>query len=248
MLSTDQPIAVIPARGGSKRVPKKNTVAFNGKPLIAWTIEAALASQCFSAVYVSTDCEEIAACARRYGAEVPFLRDQYADDISNVSQATAWFVQQLQSRGMLSATSVVQLMANCPIRSEETLRKFMTFCLSSPLPQGQGAEALTSVISVVEPRYGSPYWAIQKTPQAQGAFVFPDYASQRSQDLPPCFYPTGSLWFAPTATLIKECSFYAPGYRVFDIPWLEAIDIDTPEELDVAACLHQAFISGRLVS
>lgn len=242
MACAAKPIAVIPARGGSKRIPKKNIVTFNGKALIAWTIELALASQCFSQVYVSTDCEEVAAVARRCGAKVPFLRNAHADDQSNVSLATAWFVEQLQSRGMLASPSVVQLMANCPIRTIQTLERFLTFCLDTE------TSAPTTVISVVEPRYGSPYWAIQKTPQGQGGFVFPDYAKQRSQDLPACFYPTGSLWFAPTATLIMQRSFYAEGYRVFPIPWLEAIDIDTPEELEVAACLHRAFTQGSFLS
>ena len=78
-------IAIIPARGGSKRIPKKNIIDFNGKPMIAWTIKAALESKLFSKVLVSTDSEEIAEISQKYGADVPFLRRSFSDDITPVS-------------------------------------------------------------------------------------------------------------------------------------------------------------------
>ena len=79
-------LAVIPARGGSKRIPRKNIKPFCGKPMIAWSIEAALASGCFDRVIVSTDDEEIAAVAREYGAEVPFMRSaELADDYAGTT-------------------------------------------------------------------------------------------------------------------------------------------------------------------
>jgi len=81
-------VAIIPARGGSKRIEKKNIINFCGKPMIAWTIEAAKKSEMFERVVVSTDDQEIAEVARQCGASVPFLRKQYADDISPVSLAT----------------------------------------------------------------------------------------------------------------------------------------------------------------
>src|SRR5690606_22090036 len=81
-------IAIIPARGGSKRLPKKNILDFKGKPMIAWTIEAAISSELFDKVIVSTDTEEIKEISIQYGAEVPFLRQNTGDDFSPVSLAT----------------------------------------------------------------------------------------------------------------------------------------------------------------
>ncbi|MFL0809590.1 MAG: acylneuraminate cytidylyltransferase family protein [Agarilytica sp.] len=233
-----KPIAIIPARGNSKRIPKKNIIDFNGQPLIQWTIEAALQSQSFEQVFVSTDNEEIAKIARECGAEVPFLRDAYADDQSTVSQSTSWFVKKLRENAAdASCESVVQLMANCPIRTIDTIRAFVSFASTSP----------SSVISVVEPKFGSPYWAMTCDESKRGRFLFEEYSSQRSQDLPQNYYPTGSLWYSSVERLIEAESFYSADYRVFDVPWLEAIDIDTREELDIAACLHRAMFVDKSI-
>lgn len=102
-------IAIIPARGGSKRILKKNIIDFNGKPMIAWTIEAALKSQLFSKVLVSTDCEETADIARAFGAEVPFLRRGYSDDITPVSEATLDALLQAEKFWNLDFDTVTQL-------------------------------------------------------------------------------------------------------------------------------------------
>jgi CMP-N-acetylneuraminic acid synthetase len=117
-LKTDKKVvAIIPARGGSKRIPKKNIIDFNGKPLIAWTIEAAKKSGLFEKIIVSTDSEEIAEVAREYGAEVPFLRDTAADDHSPVSEATLRTILQLEEAGEFY-DEVVQLFAVCPLRDD----------------------------------------------------------------------------------------------------------------------------------
>ena len=78
-------LAIIPARGGSKRIPRKNIINFQGKPMIAWTIESAIKSACFDEILVSTDDDEIAEISKNYGASVPFLRELNKDDHSNVS-------------------------------------------------------------------------------------------------------------------------------------------------------------------
>ena len=124
-------IAVIPARGGSKRIPRKNIKLFDGKPIIAHTVEAALQSRLFSQVVVSTDSEEIALLAEQYGAEVPFLRDaRLADDVTPVSAATVDVVQRLDATEDRFAY-VCQLMPNCPLRSAEDIAKSYTQLLST---------------------------------------------------------------------------------------------------------------------
>ena len=91
-------IAIIPARGGSKRIPKKNIIDFFGKPLIAHTIESAIKSNIFDRVIVSTDCKEIAKISLQYGAEVPFMREDKADDFSPISDATIYTLKRLKKR------------------------------------------------------------------------------------------------------------------------------------------------------
>ncbi len=92
-------IAIIPARGGSKRIPEKNIIDFAGKPMIAWSIEAALKSNLFDRVIVSTDDIKIADIAKQWGAEVPFLRKECADDYSTVSEATTSALTQAMNFG-----------------------------------------------------------------------------------------------------------------------------------------------------
>jgi CMP-N-acetylneuraminic acid synthetase len=116
-------IAIIPARGGSKRIPKKNIIDFNNKPLIVWTIEAALDSGCFNQVLVSTDCLEIAEIARNAGASVPFLRLNSADDITHVSAATVTALIQAEEYWKSRFDEIVQLMPNCPLRNSQHICK-----------------------------------------------------------------------------------------------------------------------------
>ena len=123
---TTKTIAVIPARGGSKRIPKKNIVDFFRKPMIAWTIEAAIRSNCFSKVIVSTDCEEIANVSLSYGAEVPFLRKEFYCDHSSVSEATIHCIDQLEAYLGEKINYVVQLMANCPLRNAVDIKQFVS--------------------------------------------------------------------------------------------------------------------------
>lgn len=115
-------LAVIPARGGSKRIPRKNLVDFYGKPLVAWSIEAALSSGLFERVFVSTDDPEIAAVAAHHGGEVPFLRDRHCDDDSTVSDVTIHTLLQLETKLQETYASVVTLQATCPLRDASDIR------------------------------------------------------------------------------------------------------------------------------
>ena len=119
-------IAVILARKGSKRIPRKNVLDFFGKPLVAWTIEAALLSKCFDRVLLSTDCDEIAKIGLDYGAEVPFLRDRAFDDLATSSEATIASLDQAERHWNEDYDVVAQLMANCPLRSFIDIRNSMS--------------------------------------------------------------------------------------------------------------------------
>src|SRR5258706_5229330 len=124
-------IAIIPARGGSKRIPKKNVIDLAGKPMIAWTIEAAIKSKYISRVVVSTDDHEIAAISKSFGAEVPFLRDSAADDHSPVSLATIRTLTQLEELSVSQPDIIIQLMANCPLRDAKNIDEAIEFFISN---------------------------------------------------------------------------------------------------------------------
>ncbi len=222
-------IAIIPARGGSKRVPGKNILPLAGKPLIAYTIEAALKSALFGRVVVSTDSEEIADVARTNGADVPFLRSsQISDDVTPVSAATADALERLDPDGT-HYKIVAQLMANCPLRSAADLvSSYKQFSET-------GADAQISVV-----RYGwqNPWWAMRRD---AGSFaldpLFPREMSARSQDLPELFCPTGAIWWGKTRVLREQQTFHIPGRTGWEISWQHGVDIDTPEDMAFAEAL-----------
>ncbi len=222
-------VAVIPARGGSKRIPRKNILDFHGKPMIAWTIEAAVASGCFDRVLVSTDDQEIASVAERCGAPVPFLRDGFADDQSPVSLATVAALDQLERELGETYDVVVQLMANCPIRNAEDIQAALT--------QFDERQA-SSQISCFRFGWMNPWWASRIDEAGRPSPLFPTESTARSQDLPPLYCPTGAIWIARVGALREARSFYTPDRLFFPISWESAVDIDDMEDFKMAEAVH----------
>ena len=221
-------IAIIPARGGSKRIPKKNIVDFCGKPMIAWTIEAAFRTNLFDQVLVSTDSQEIAQVARACGAEVPFLRKENCDDFVPVSDATISALRQAEDYWKNEFEVVVQLMANCPLRNESHILDAMSAF------EDCDAEYQISCF-----RFGwmNPWWAVTLDDHSSPQRLFPEAMVTRSQDLPPLFCPTGAIWIADCKSLINAGTFYGPKHRFHPISWRAAIDIDDYEDLRMARAL-----------
>lgn len=226
-------VAVIPARGGSKRIPNKNVKLFGNKPMLAWTIEAAQATQLFDRVFVSTDSQAIADIACLYGCEVPFLRDQFADDYATASEVTCYALQQLESQLQETYDIVVQLMPNCPLRTAASiLNSLNNFEINDFLFQ----------ISCFKFGWNNPWWAFTMDEQLRGTKLFPDMLQKRSQDLPALYCPTGAIWIANVNALLREKNFYGADHRFFSIPWEEAIDIDTIEDWHVAEKMNSSII------
>jgi N-acylneuraminate cytidylyltransferase len=223
-------IAVIPARGGSKRIPHKNVRPFEGKPIIGYTIAAARESGLFERVVVSTDSEEIAEVARKYGAEVPFLRDaKLSDDLTPVSSATADALSKLDTAGDRFEI-VAQLMPNCPLRtSSDVIDSYRQFERTS-------AESQISVV-----RYGwqNPWWAMQKNERHELEPLFKEQMSARSQDLPDLFCPTGAIWWARTDVLRRTKTFHVASRTGWEISWQRGIDIDTHDDWKMAEMLFR---------
>lgn len=225
----DQTIAIIPARGGSKRVPGKNIRPLAGRPLIAFTIEAALESGLFHRVVVSTDSDDIAAVARANGAEVPFLRSsEISDDMTPISAATADALDRLDPDGT-QYRFVAQLMANCPLRTAgDLVSSYRQFSET-------GADTQISVV-----RYGwqNPWWAMKRDGNSFALDpLFPREMSARSQDLPELFCPTGAIWWGKTSVIREQKTFHIPGRTGWEIDWQHGVDIDTPEDMAFAEAL-----------
>lgn len=230
-------IAVIPARGGSKRVAGKNIRLLGGKPLIAYSIEAALESGVMDRIVVSTDSEEIASVAREWGAEVPFLRSaEISDDVTPVSAVTADALERLDP-GAERYGAVAQLMANCPMRSSrDIVTSYKQFC-------DTGADSQVSVV-----RYGwqNPWWAMRRD---AGSFrlepLFPQEMMARSQDLPELFCPTGAIWWGKASVIRERKTFHIPERTGWEIHWQHGVDIDTVEDLEFAEAVLSMSLKGN---
>lgn len=221
-------IAIILARGGSKRLPRKNILDFHGKPLIAWTIEAALQSAQFDRVLVSTDDHEIAGVARSFGADVPFLRDTAADDVTPTSEATLAALGQAEQYWGEQFDVVSQLMANCPLRDAADITASVQNFISKDLE---------SQISSFRFGWMNPWWAAKLGQQGAPEYLFPEARVARSQDLPPLYCPSGALWIARTPALKSSRTFYAPNHAFHSLSWISAMDIDDAEDFEMAkAC------------
>jgi pseudaminic acid cytidylyltransferase len=226
-MSADGALAV-PARGGSRRVPRKNIREMHGRPLLAYSVDAALSSGLFARVVVSTDDAEIAAAARALGAEVPFLRaPALAADLAPVSRVTIDVVNRLEEAGE-TYLEVCQLMPKCPVRTADDVVASHRQFTDRP------AEAQISVA-----RYGwqSPWWAMRRAADGLLDPLFPDAMQQRSQDLQELYGPTGAVWWARTGALRRAGTFHLPGRTGWEIDWTHAIDIDTEDDWRLADAL-----------
>jgi N-acylneuraminate cytidylyltransferase len=190
----------------------------------------------FDRVVVSTDSESIAAVAIEQGAEVPFLRaSALADDVTPVSAATVDVLERLDPGGE-RYRAVCQLMANCPlIEAGDVVASFRHF-------RDSAADAQISIA-----RYGwqSPWWAMQRDTAGVVHPLFPDRLSSRSQDLPELYCPTGAIWWAKADILRAAGTFHVAGRTGWEIPWLHALDIDTEEDLLLAAAIFEARLRIR---
>lgn len=226
----ERALAIIPARGGSKRVIRKNIRLFAGEPAIVHTIRAALDSGCFARVVVSTDDAEVADIALRCGAEVPFVRaSSLADDHVPVSLATVDALERTDPGA--TVTVVAQLMANCPLRTAADVRDSYTAFRE---------RQVVAQISVTRFGWQNPWWAFQQ--EADGVLIplFPERTTQRSQDLPSLVCPTGAIWWARADVLRRERTFHVAGRVGWEMPWARGVDIDTEEDWAFAAALLEA--------
>jgi N-acylneuraminate cytidylyltransferase len=222
-------IAIIPARGGSKRLPGKNTIDFFGKPLLAWSVEAGLASGLFDRVIVSTEDAHIAKVAKDCGADVPFLREIHYDDHSNISDVAVHTLQQLQAKFGETCDQVVLLQASCPLRNAEDVRAAIT---------AFEAASTDFQMSCYQFHWTNPWWAFQRTAAGTAEYLVPEMVGVRSQDQPKLFGLTGAICVANTRAFLNSGTFYGEGQRFEPISWISAVDIDDAEDLEFAKAAY----------
>lgn len=226
-------LAVIPARGGSKRIPRKNIKPFCGKPMIAWSIEAALQSACFDEVIVSTDDQEIADVAMAYGAKAPFTRparlsDDHTGTIPVVRHAIEWF----QQIGRPPA-QVCCIYATAPFIQVDDLRRGL-----ESLRTGDCSYAF-SVTSYPFPIQR----AIRITDQGRVEMFHPEYFNTRSQDFEEAWHDAGQFYWGMAEAWLEDRVVFAPTSVPILLPRHRVQDIDTPEDWERAEWLFKAMQS-----
>jgi N-acylneuraminate cytidylyltransferase len=226
-------LAVIPARGGSKRILRKNIREFYGKPMLVWSIEAALASECIDRVVVSTDDPEIAEIARSHGADVPFLRpSNLADDYTGTTAVVQHVVQQLATSG-ITPMQVCCLYATAPFVTCQDLRRGYELLVKS------GAEYAFSVTT-----YSFPIQrALQLTKAGGVAMLQPEYAETRSQDLTDVYHDAGQFYWGTLNAWLNAKAIYAEHSVPVVLPRYRVQDIDTEEDWNRAALMFEAIRS-----
>lgn len=218
--------AIIPARGGSKRLPGKNIALLNKKPLIAYTIEAAISSKKLSRSIVSTDNEEIASVAKQFGAEVPFLRPtELAQDKSSVLDALNHALAHLERQGD-RIDAVVLLQPTSPFRTGEHIDEAIALFESSD------ADTVTAVCNARE----HPYYAWTVENGRLQPFFSLEKQMKARQDLPPAFIENGSIYVIKRS-LIAEHRIYGNRIVPYVMPSINSVDIDTREDLQWAEFL-----------
>lgn len=211
-------IAIIPARGGSKRIPRKNIKDFLGKPIIAYSIQAALESRLFDEVMVSTDDEEIAKIAKSYGASVPFLRNtETSDDFVPLSQVFVEVLNRYRDLGY-SFNYFCSILPTAPlIQISDLIEAYR--CLN---------KENKSVMSIVE--YDFPIQRYLKKGKLGLEIGDKEFYYKRSQDLEPMFHDAGQFYWADVEEYLKEKSFYSLHVAGYELNRKYVFDIDTEED------------------
>ncbi len=223
-------VAIIPARGGSKRLPGKNIKHFLGKPIIAYSIEAALSSKLFDQVLVTTDSEEIAEVARQYGATVPFMRPpELSDDLTPTAPVIEHAVRWLQDHGE-DPTYACSIYATAPFIQSKYLAQ------GYELLKDTGCTTSYSVTSFPFPIFRAS--RIRKDGSLK--MFWPEYELTRSQDLPEAYHDAGQFCWLNVKQFLSEKRLYTDDSRPVILPRHLVQDVDTLEDWVQAEYMFKA--------
>lgn len=228
-------IAIITARGGSKRIPRKNIRSFHGKPIIQYPISAAESSGCFQKIMVSTDDEEIAKIAASAGAEVPFLRSvNNSSDHATTADVLIEVLTQYAERGELFDHACC-IYPTAAFLTPDLLRQAFDILIDS--------NAL-SVLPII--KFSFPIQRAFKMSEGLISFMQPEHALTRSQDLEPAFHDAGQFYFFDVGRFLSKGKLVDHSSRGLLIPELAAQDIDNEEDWKLAELKWQLLQSRTL--
>lgn len=245
MQSTKTILGLIPARGGSKGIPRKNLRLLAGRPLLAWTVAAAQASRCLTRVVLSTDDEEIADLGRRLGVEVPFIRPaSLAGDCTSSNSVVEHAIHWFRDHEPPGPDYVMLLQPTSPLCTAADMDAAAELALST------GAPAVVSVSPMSQhPCYArelgphgelTSYFAVQTVMNGERLDL------KRRQDLPPAYAENGAIFLCQTEVFLREKTFFLPGTRGSIMPEERALDIDSPWHFELAELMLSQRSSAQL--
>ena len=220
-------LAIIPARGGSKRLPRKNLLPFRGRPIIAHTIEAALTSRCFARVLVSTEDHEIASTAKAAGAEIHERAADLATDAAGVT-AVCLDVLLSEERAGRDYDVFACLYATAPLRRSDDIAAVIALIDS-------GCDFAMAITTYAVP----PHQALRVAEDGTLSAMWPDLIERRASELGRLVVDNGSTYAARVAAFRAHRSFYGPGLRGHLMPRERSIDIDEREDYELACHLAE---------
>ncbi|HNW25902.1 MAG TPA: pseudaminic acid cytidylyltransferase [Candidatus Gastranaerophilaceae bacterium] len=216
-------LAIIPARGGSKRIPRKNIKNFLGKPIIAYSIEAALNSGAFDEVMVSTDDVEIAEIAKEYGAKVPFFRSpEMSNDMAMTAPVLIEVLNEYKNLGQ-NFEYCACIYPCAPFINSQRLKDGMNLLVES---------GVDSVLPIVRFSYPPQRCLVIRNEKVQ--MLYPENYNVRSQDLEPYYHDAGQFYCLKSSSLIKEEKLYCENTLPIILPESEVQDIDNDEDWKIA--------------
>ena len=222
-------IAMIPARGGSKRIPRKNIKAFHGKPIIAYSIEAAINCRLFDEVVVSTDDQEIATIAQKYGAKVPFFRpdalsDDYATTVDVIKHTLNWYAEH-----SIGISFICCIYATAPFIKQAALI--------------EGYQAITKQgyqYAFAATEFNFPIQrAIRVSDKGAVSMFNSEHLNTRSQDLEKAYHDVGQFYWGNAKAFNNDLPLYSTDAYAVIIPDIDARDIDTMEDWSFAEALYK---------
>ncbi|NQY86539.1 MAG: pseudaminic acid cytidylyltransferase [Colwellia sp.] len=220
-------IAIIPARGGSKRIPRKNIKKFCGKPIIAYSIEAAINAGCFERIIVSTDDSEIAAIAKQYGAEVPFTRpDKISDDYASTLDVIAHAITELN---LPQSAKVCCIYATAPLISSAKLSEGLALF---------NASNVDYIFSATEFSYPIQR-AFKLSTNGHVEMFQPENFNRRSQDLEKAYHDAGQFYWGECIAFLKGIPFFGKNSKPIILSNTRVQDIDTLDDWERAELMYK---------
>lgn len=227
-------IAIITARGGSKRIPRKNIKEFCGKPILAYSIESALEAGIFDEVMVSTDDEEIAEIAKQYGAKIPFLRsEKTASDYATTADVLYEVLEQYKVGGEEFDLACC-IYPTAPFATSEKLR------IAMEVLQETEADSVMPVTAFSFPPMRGMYIREEKV-----SYAFPEYSQKRSQDIEPMYHDCGQFYGVDVVRFMETRKLVTEDTRPIVVSELEVQDIDNEVDWKLAELKYEMMKAGK---